>query len=117
MSLLSTTTPEENEACHQDQLEDPQDEDVDVDDLEKEGVWKISKCVNGQLMYMHVKQAIKILLPCEYISQCYQKRHCASTYLPGKKPLNPKHDIYKCTPSREKGALYPNFTLWLFSQS
>ena len=96
MSLLSTTTPEENEACHQDQLQNPQDEDVDADDLEKGGgEWKISKCVNGQLTYIHVKQAIKILLPLEYILQCRQERHWASTYLLGKKPLNPKHDIYK----------------------
>jgi len=46
-------------------------------------------------MYIHVKQAIKILLPREYILQCRQERHWASTYLLGKKPLNPKHDIYK----------------------
>ena len=44
---------------------------------------------------MHVKQAIKILLPREYISHSHQKRHWASKYLPGKEPLNPKHDIFK----------------------
>ena len=57
--------------------------------------WKISKYVNGRLTYMHVKQAIKILLPREYISRSRQKRHWASKYLPGKEPLNPNHDIFK----------------------
>ena len=57
--------------------------------------WKISKCVNGRLTYMHLKQAIKILLPWEYISHSRQKRHWASKYLPGIDPLTPNHDIFK----------------------
>ena len=45
---------------------------------------------------MHIlKQGLKLLLPHEYISRCRQKRHWASQYLPGKEPLNPKHDIFK----------------------
>lgn len=44
---------------------------------------------------MHIKQALKLLLPREYISRCRQKRHWASKYLPGKEPVNPKHDIFK----------------------
>lgn len=87
-----------SDECDQDDEKEFLDENVDAgrDHFEdKGGVWKISKCVNGRLTHIHVKQAIKILLPREYISRCRQKRHWASKYLPGKEPLNPKHDIYK----------------------
>ena len=70
---------------------------VDEDDVNLKGGknWKISKYVDGTLTYIHVSQAIKILLPREYVSRCRQKRHWASKYLPGKEPLNPSHDIFK----------------------
>lgn len=70
---------------------------VDEDDVNLKGGknWKISKYVDGKLTYIHVSQAIKILLPREYVSRCRQKRHWASKYLPGKEPLNPTHDIFK----------------------
>jgi len=70
---------------------------VDEDDMDLNGGknWKISKYVDGKLTYIHVSQAIKILLPREYVSRCRQKRHWASKYLPGKEPLNPTHDIFK----------------------
>ena len=45
--------------------------------------------------YVHVKQAIKILLPWQSITRSRQKRHWALKYLPGKEPLNPKHDMHK----------------------
>ena len=48
----------------------------------------ISKMAN-----IHISQAIKILLPREYIARCRQKRHWAARFLPGKEPLNPEHDI------------------------
>ena len=57
--------------------------------------WKVSKIVDGKETYIHIKQALKLLLPREYVSRCRQKRHWASQYLPGKEPLNPKHDIIK----------------------
>lgn len=70
---------------------------VDEDDVSLKGGknWKISKNVDGKLTYIHVSQALKILLPREYVSRCRQKRHWASKYLPGKEPLNPTHDIFK----------------------
>ena len=94
--LLRTYTPPRSGVCGQDEDKDHKDENV-VDDCTDKGgrAWKISKCVNGRLTYMHVKQAIKILLPREYISRSRQKRHWASKYLPGKEPLNPNHDIFK----------------------
>ncbi|CAH3151596.1 unnamed protein product, partial [Porites lobata] len=55
----------------------------------------VSKIVDGKETYIHIKQALKLLLPREYVSRCRQKRHWASQYLPGKEPLNPKHDIIK----------------------
>ena len=94
--LLRIYTPPRSDVCGQDEDKDHKDENV-VDDCRDKGgrAWKISKCVNGRLTYMHVKQAIKILLPREYISRSRQKRHWASKYLPGKEPLNPNHDIFK----------------------
>ena len=71
------------------------EEDEANEDLKGVKDWKISKRVNGKLTYIHVTQAIKILLQGEYVSRCRQKRHWASKFLPGKEPLNPTHDIYK----------------------
>lgn len=53
----------------------------------------ISKEEDGKLNYIHIYQAIKVLLPREYIARYRQKRHWASKFLPGKEPLNPEHDI------------------------
>ena len=73
-----------------------------VDSVDKDGMnleggknWKISKYVDRKLTYIHISQAIKLLLPREYVSRCRQKRQWASKYLPGKEPLNPTHDIFK----------------------
>ena len=62
---------------------------------EKHQQWKISKVVDGRTMYIHVKQALKLLLPREYIARCRQKRHWAAKYLPGKSPLDPTHDVVR----------------------
>jgi len=52
--------------------------------------WKISKVVEGKKTCIHIKQVLKPLLPCEYISRCHQQRHWASQYLQGKEHVNPK---------------------------
>lgn len=57
--------------------------------------WKVSRYSNGSLSYLHIKQALKLLLPREYISRSHQRRHWASRYLPGKDPVNQKYDIFK----------------------
>jgi hypothetical protein len=72
-----------------------EDEENDSEDGVGGKEWKLSKVVNGKTTYIHIKQAIKLLLPREYISRCRQKRHWAAKYLPGKEPLNPKHDVVK----------------------
>ena len=53
----------------------------------------ISKVEDGKLNYIHIYQAIKVLLPREYIARCCQRRHWASKFFPGKEPLNPERDI------------------------
>ena len=57
--------------------------------------WKITKIVGNKTTYIHIKQALKLILPREYIARCRQKRHWASKYLPGRAPIDPKHDIVK----------------------
>ena len=47
------------------------------------------------MTYIHIKQALKLILPREYIARCRQKRHWAAKYLPGKAPLDPSHDVMK----------------------
>lgn len=81
--------PEENdESEKRDQLEDQeekeQEEEKEVigqkedenemleeeEEGEKHQKWKISKVVGGRTTYIHVKQALKLLLPREYIARC-----------------------------------------------
>ena len=70
--------------------------DEEIGDIEQGGhKWKVSRYSNGSLSYLHIKQALKLLLPREYISRTRQRRHWASRYLPGKEPVNQKHDIFK----------------------
>ena len=47
------------------------------------------------MTYIHIKQALKLILPREYIAHCRQKRYWAAKYLPGKVPLDPTHDVIK----------------------
>ena len=70
------------------------DFEQEPEDNLKGNKWMVSKMENGKLSYIHISQAIKILLPREYIARCRQKRHWASKFLPGKEPLNPEHDIF-----------------------
>ena len=77
---------------HRDLEDSNQDEEQAA--LPKREKWMISKMEEGRLNYIHISQAIRLLLPREYIARCRQKRHWASKYLPGKEPLNPDHDIF-----------------------
>ena len=62
-------------------------------EIKKANKWMISKVEDGKLNYIHINDAIKVLLPQEYIARCCEKRHWASKFLSGKEPLNPEHDI------------------------
>ena len=106
-SLAAETQLELDKDCDEEECESAQnhltsdnailesgDEELENDTEESQGQkWMISKSENGKLNYIHINQAIKLLLPREYISRCRQKRHWASKFLPGKEPLNPEHDI------------------------
>ena len=94
----------ESERVEEQEIDDePEDELVEEKDVgqveEEKGKkgekWKISKLVDGRMTYIHIKQAIKLILPREYIARCRQKRHWAAKYLPGKAPLDPTHDVIK----------------------
>ena len=49
----------------------------------------ISKVEKEKMTNIPISQAIKNLLPGEYITRYRQKRHWAAKFLPGKEPLNP----------------------------
>ena len=66
--------------------------------------WKISKFVGGTT-FIHIKNALKLILSREYIARCHQKRHWAAKYLLGKAPLDPKHGIIKLSNVALKGAM------------
>lgn len=97
-----------NVNCQEDKVADNVDDDDDhggkdepnadeeMGDTEQGGLkWEVSRYSNGSLSYIHIKQALKLLLPREYISRSRQRRHWASRYLPGKEPVDQKHDIFK----------------------
>jgi len=48
--------------------------------------WKISKSVGGRTTSIHIKQALKLLLPREYIARCRQEQRWAAEHLLGKVP-------------------------------
>lgn len=62
---------------------------------EQDKKWKISKRDANGITMVHIRQAVKLVLPREYISRSRSKRHVAAKYLPGKAPLNPEHNIVK----------------------
>ena len=55
--------------------------------------WHITKLENGEMKSIHVKKALKLLLPREWISRNRGQRHIASKYLPDHVPLEPDNDV------------------------
>ena len=103
-SVLEENREKESERVKEQEMEDDtqqkQIEEKDVDQVKEERdktgeKWKVSKRVGGGMTYIHIKQALKLILPREYIARCRQKRHWAAKYLPGKVPLDPTHDVIK----------------------
>ena len=78
-------------------LEKQEADESDQSEPEEKGKkWRISRILDdGTVSYIHIKQAIKLLLPREYISRCRQRRHWASKHLPGKAPIDPSHNMIK----------------------
>ena len=57
--------------------------------------WHITKLENGEMKSIHIKKALKLLLPREWISRNRGQRHIASKHLPGHAPVEPGHDVHK----------------------
>ena len=55
----------------------------------------VSKALNDRTTYLHIKRAIKIIIPREYVSKERSRRHTASNYLPGLEPVNNDHNVQK----------------------
>ena len=63
--------------------------------LTKQKQWYVSKLNSSQVTEMHIKRAIKILLPREYVSRERSRRHIAANYLPGHQPTPKNHNVQK----------------------
>ena len=57
--------------------------------------WYVSKALNNRITYLHIKRAIKIIIPREYVSRERSRRHIASNYFPGLEPINSDHNVQK----------------------
>ena len=55
----------------------------------------VSKTLNDRITYLHIKRAIKIIIPREYVSRERSRRHIASNYLPGLEPINSDNNVQK----------------------
>ena len=53
----------------------------------------ISRLEGGQLRDIHIKKALKLLIPREFISRNRSQRHISSKYLPGFEVIEKPHDI------------------------
>ncbi|KAL9977509.1 hypothetical protein ACROYT_G014918 [Oculina patagonica] len=82
---------EEGEIDQEEVMNDTKEEETEA----RGSQWKISKVVDNRTTYIHIKQALKLILPREYIACYRQKQHWAAKYLPGKAPVDAKHDIVK----------------------
>ena len=57
--------------------------------------WYVSKALNDRITYLHIKRAVKIIIPREYVSRERSRRHIASNYLLGLEPINSDHNVQK----------------------
>lgn len=57
--------------------------------------WHITKLESDEMKSTHIKKALKLLLPREWISRNRGQRHIASKHLPSHAPVEPEHDVYK----------------------
>ena len=57
--------------------------------------WYVSKALNDRITYLHIKRAINIIIPREYVSRERSRRHIGSNYLPGLELINSDHNVQK----------------------
>uniref|UniRef100_A0A7M5V3V3 Ubiquitin-like protease family profile domain-containing protein n=2 Tax=Clytia hemisphaerica TaxID=252671 RepID=A0A7M5V3V3_9CNID len=55
--------------------------------------WYITRLIKGKLNRVHLKQALKILIPREYVSRERSRRHIASKFLPDSKEIDENHNV------------------------
>lgn len=104
-SVTDDTIEYKENSCPQD-YHDQTDSNDDEDSLDffkedeqnkEEGTskWYITRQVGKSTTNIHVKRAIKLLIPREYISRERRKRHWVHKHLPGLEPIKPEHDIVR----------------------
>ena len=71
------------------------DSDNEDDQSNKKMDWCVSRLVDNLETFLHVRKAIKILLPREYVSRERSRRHIAANYLPGLQPIDVTHNVHK----------------------
>ena len=74
--------------------EELSDEEMDQDIYGKKK-WYVSKKSGNEMKNMHIKRALKLIMPREYVSRERSRRHIAANYLPGLQPIDKEHDIHK----------------------
>ena len=57
--------------------------------------WYVSKTLNDRITYLHIKRAINIIIPREYVSRERSRPHIGSNYLPGLELTNSDHNVQK----------------------
>ena len=57
--------------------------------------WYVSKALNDRITYLHIKRAINIIIPREYVSRERSRRHIGSNYLPGLELISSDHNVQK----------------------
>ena len=76
-------------------VDDIVDEDGSDDDSSKSSnsAWYVSRLEGGQLRDIHIKKALKLLIPREFISKNGSQCHTSSKYLSGFEVIEKSHDI------------------------
>ena len=57
------------------------------------GKWYLTRNVNGKKQKIHLRQALKFMIPREYVSRERARRHIATNYLPGREKIDSAHNI------------------------
>ena len=67
----------------------------DEDEMSGHRKWYLTRRCGSKVTEIHIKRALKLLIPREYVSRERSRRHIAANYLPGLAPIEASHDIKK----------------------
>ena len=75
--------------------DDDETDDTETVDDSSESIKKLytSKLEGEKLSKIHITKALKLLVPCEFISRNRSQRHLSTKYLPGHQAVDPTYDI------------------------